>query len=169
MQESAGWHTRADYARFLAIQYAARKPVELWLADHAPEELQPPVQTDAIVQDLEALGYDVPKVGSSLSVDATTDAAVLAVAWVIAGSALGNNAIAAEMRRDGHGDWPMEFLGGGEMLAFWKRLRIRLNHSPSALQIDSGTNAANAVFDHFLAHASAPAPNDTRDTHTADA
>lgn len=31
MQAASGWQTRADYTRFLALQHAARAPMEAWL------------------------------------------------------------------------------------------------------------------------------------------
>lgn len=48
---------RTDYARFLALQYAARVPLEGWLARHAPRDLSPPPQTLLLARDLEALGW----------------------------------------------------------------------------------------------------------------
>ena len=67
MQAASGWQTRSDYARFLALQYAARVPLEDWLARHAPGDLSPPSQTPLLARDLAALGLDVPKPAPGLT------------------------------------------------------------------------------------------------------
>ena len=60
MRAAAGWASRDDYVRFLSLQYAARLPVEAWLADNAPADLNPPAQASLIAQDLAELGEPVP-------------------------------------------------------------------------------------------------------------
>lgn len=152
MQAAAGWHSRADYARFLALQHAARAPVEAWLAAHAPATLHPPPQTPLIAADLAALGAAVPPPAPAPRIAALGRGAgtVLGVAWVLAGSALGNRAIARAVARIGAGAWPVAFLGDGAMLAFWQALRARIERPCGPREAEGAAAAAEAVFAHFL-------------------
>lgn len=162
MRAVAGWSSLADYTRFLSLQHAARAPVEAWLAAHAPSDLHPPPQTPLIAQDLAQLDHALPHrdVRFSLSRDTTTNserASALGVAWVLAGSSLGNRAILSEIRRaaqaKGWPDWPAAFLGDEAMLSFWKRLRIELENSTDMEVVEVASRSAASVFDHFIAHA----------------
>lgn len=152
MQAAAGWHSRADYARFLALQHAARAPVEAWLAAHAPAALHPPPQTPLIAADLAALGAAVPPPAPAPRIAALgrEAGAVLGVAWVLAGSALGNRTIARAVTRIGGGAWPVAFLGDGAMLAFWQALRARIERPCGPREAERAAAAAEAVFAHFL-------------------
>jgi heme oxygenase (biliverdin-IX-beta and delta-forming) len=159
MQAASGWRTLADYARFLALQYAARVPVEHWLACHAPRELRPPVQTPLIAQDLTALGIELPAPASPLRLAGRAESEAIGTAWVLAGSALGNRSILMQMRRasaaaspDGE-PWPSAFLGNEAMLAFWQGLRSLIEQPASAIDADAAAEAASTVFEHFTAHA----------------
>ncbi|WP_322897740.1 biliverdin-producing heme oxygenase [Erythrobacter sp. T5W1-R] len=156
MQAASGWQNRADYARFLTLQHAARAPIEAWLAEHAPVALQPPVQTPLIAQDLAALGLGLPSAAAPFRMADEGAGEALGAAWVLAGSALGNKAILKQMRRasaaDGD-DWPAAFLGDETMLAFWQALRARLEQPASAAQSAAAAETARAVFAHFIAHA----------------
>lgn len=162
MQAASGWQTRSDYARFLALQYAARAPLEAWLADHAPAGLVPPLQTPLLARDLAALNtglpracppfypYQTPSRPLANSVFHVKHAA-LGAAWVLAGSALGNKAIAKQVARIGGGDWPVAFLADGAMMAFWQELRTRIECPSTPAEAAGATQAAEAVFAHFLA------------------
>ena len=180
MRAVAGWSSQADYARFLSLQHTARAPIEAWLADNAPSDLVPPEQTPLIATDLEALGHTAPlakiafvpqgasRIGSATGgqVDHLTQRCeALGIAWVLAGSSLGNRAILAEIRRTakarGWQDWPAKFLGNEAMLAFWKRLRSELENSAEMEVVEVASRAATSVFDHFLAHAQASPGSNT--------
>lgn len=164
MQAASGWQTRHDYARFLALQYAARLPLEAWLAAHAPAGLIPPHQTPLLARDLEALGVDLPPAcplpatASFRPSASALPATALGVAWALAGSALGNRAIARQVAQIGGGAWPVAFLGDGAMMAFWQSLRVRIEGPVAARDAESAARAADAVFAHFLAVAAPPWP-----------
>jgi heme oxygenase len=163
MQTASGWQTLADYARFLSLQHAARAPIEAWLDGHAPADLRPPAQTPLIARDLAALGLALPAPAADFAMGGEgSDAGegwgeALGAAWVLAGSALGNKAILKQMRRASAahgGNWPSAFLGDDAMLAYWQGLRARIERPAAAAQASAAADAASAVFDHFIAHAS---------------
>lgn len=158
MQAASGWQQRSDYAQFLALQHAARVPVEAWLAAHAPDDLRPPVQTTLIARDLAALGQPVPQPASAVALPAAGAGDVLGAAWVLAGSALGNRAIARQVARIGGGVWPTAFLDDAAMLAFWQGLRARIERPALPAEATGAARAAAAVFAHFLAVAEGDAP-----------
>ncbi|MEO0463930.1 MAG: hypothetical protein AAF127_12420 [Pseudomonadota bacterium] len=90
------------------------------------------------------------------------------MAWVLAGSSLGNRSILAEVRRTASDNceagWPARFLSDAAMLAFWKDLRAQIERPASCAEARAASEAATAVFDHFLAIAArppstSPAPN----------
>jgi heme oxygenase len=157
MQAASGWQSLPDYARFLALQHAARAPLETWLAARAPAGLRPPAQTPLIAADLAALGVRLPPacrpfdLGLTLARPAAGEA--LGVAWVLAGSALGNRSIARAVARIGGGAWPSAFLDDEAMMAFWQDLRQRIERPAAPAEAAGATRAAEAVFAHFLAAA----------------
>ncbi len=151
MQAASGWQTLGDYARFLALQHAARAPLEMWLADHAPPDLAPPPQTPLLARDLTALGMGLPASAPVLTLPRPDTGTALGMAWVLAGSALGNRTIAKQVVRIGGGEWPMTFLGDAGMMAFWQGLRARIEHPAARGQAVGAAHAAEAVFAHFLA------------------
>ena len=155
MRGAGGWATQADYTQFLSLQHAARLPVETWLAENAPAGLEPPAQCPLIARDLADLGTATPPSLSTFAANAPKPVEALGMAWVLAGSSLGNRSILKEIRRSGHGDWPSAFLGDPAMLAFWQSLRSMLERPATLEEIASATNGANAVFDHFIAQTSA--------------
>ncbi|EAQ28961.1 hypothetical protein NAP1_15218 [Erythrobacter sp. NAP1] len=170
MHEVAGWKSRADYARFLSLQYAARRPVEAWLDHHAPIECLAPAQTPRIAEDLAALGHDLPPPATSFAIsssqdDASLAASALGAAWVLAGSSLGNRAILGEMRKSGSdaASWPHAFLGDEDMLTFWKSLRRQIERPADLAEVQAASAAAKSVFDHFLRIVT---PNRTEPTPT---
>jgi len=161
MQEAAGWQTREDYARFLALQYASRRAVEAWLEENAPADFRPPPQTPHIAADLADLGETLPGHAHDFALplhEGGTDRwAALGVAWVLAGSALGNRSILAQMHRIAKAQrsaaprWPERFLGDAAMLDFWNKLRTRIERPAPALEAERAAAGASAVFDHFIA------------------
>lgn len=155
MQAASGWQTRSDYARFLALQYVARVPLETWLAGHAPGDLVPPPQTALLARDLAALGVGLPPACHPFdpvqTPSGTGGGEALGTAWVLAGSALGNRTIARAVTRIGGGEWPMAFLGDEAMMAFWQGLRARIERPAAPGEAAGATRAAEAVFAHFLA------------------
>ena len=155
MQAASGWQTRADYARFLALQHAARAPLESWLAAHASAGLSPPPQTGLIACDLARLGMAVPPPAPLFTIGRPGPGAALGIAWVLAGSALGNKAILRQVARIGGGAWPTAFLGDDRAMAFWQDLRIGIERPAAASEAEGATRAAEAVFAHFLAVAEA--------------
>lgn len=170
MQAASGWRSITDYARFLRLQHAARSPLEDWLDTHAPGELRPPRQTGLIACDLFVLGQPVPEpAGAFVLQQARPDRSLaeaqsespgeaLGAAWVLAGSALGNRAIARQVARIGGGVWPTAFLGDEAMLAFWQSLRARIERPALIAEATGAAHAAAAVFAHFLAVAEGDAP-----------
>jgi heme oxygenase len=151
MQAASGWQTRADYARFLALQHAARAPLEAWLAAHAPDDLVPPPQTPLIADDLARMGVALPPPAALFTLGRTRSGHTLGTAWVLAGSALGNRAIARQVARIGAGQWPARFLDDEAMMAFWQALRARIERPTAISEAEGATQAAEAVFAHFLA------------------
>lgn len=140
-----------DYARFLQIQYAARIGVEAWLVRQAPAELTPPAQCPALAADLSALDRPLPL--DQPLFDAPEHAEPLGVAWVLAGSSLGNRAMLADLRKGGHTDRPTAFLGNEEMAAFWHDFRPRIDTSEADGK--AAVASARGTFAHFSAIAAA--------------
>lgn len=151
MQAASGWQTRADYARFLALQHAARAPLEAWLSAHAPDDLVPPLQTPLIAADLARMEVTLPAPAPLFTLGRTRPGHALGTAWVLAGSALGNRAIVRQVARIGKGQWPVAFLDDAAMMAFWQALRARIECPAAASEAEGATHAAEAVFAHFLA------------------
>jgi heme oxygenase len=160
MQAASGWQSRDDYTRFLALQHAARLPLEDWLANNAPDDLCPPAQTGLLAADLAALGQPLPAPAPLLPWFSPGSGTALGAAWVLAGSALGNRAIAKAVARIGGGSWPVGFLGDGAMMAFWQGLRARIERPAAPAEAAGAAEAAAAVFAHFLkvAEQAEPAP-----------
>ena len=169
MQAASGWQTREDYARFLALQHAARAPLESWLAIHAPGDLAPPPQTPLLARDLAALDMALPAPAPTLTLFRTgagpAVGTALGTAWVLAGSALGNRSIAKQVARIGGGAWPTAFLGDEAMMAFWQGLRARIERPAAPAEAEGATRAAEVVFAHFLAVAEhGQAPDNARES-----
>ena len=160
MREKARWETSDGYARFLALQFTARKPLENWIDAHAPAALVPPHQSPLIAGDLLALGAELPSADTlRISHADTSESAMLGAAWVLAGSSLGNHAILAEIKRAcaPRDVWPHGFLGDDSMRDFWKALRVRIERPAKRRELESARDAAIAVFAHFLETAQADA------------
>lgn len=160
MQAASGWQTREDYARFLSLQHAARAPLEGWLAAHAPAGLVPPPQTPLIAHDLVRLGIAAPAPAPLFTIGRPGPGAALGIAWVLAGSALGNKAILRQVARIGGGAWPVAFLGDDGAMAFWQDLRAQIERPAALAEAEGATRAAEAVFGHFLAAAEHAPPQE---------
>ena len=144
----ASFADREIYARFLSRQYAARAGIERWTAGHAAPGDGPPPVAHLIAADLAALGSAPPSEAPDFTLPAGADQ--LGLAWVIAGSHLGNRAMLARLRREAP-DAPATFLADETMRAFWTGLRPRLEREVPESMAQGAVLAAEAVFDHFLA------------------
>lgn len=138
-----------DYVRFLEIQYRARVPLERWLAANLLADLVPPASSGLIADDLVALNRPVPCTNGEFTAPA---AGGLGVAWVVAGSSLGNRTILAQRRRRGLGG-PDGFLSSTQMPAFFKRLLGVMDRSPAARDAGGPIGGAMVAFAWFEATA----------------
>ena len=147
-----GWGDAASYVRFLQIQHAARAPVERWAQAHAPADAHgtaaPPAQSHLIADDLRAMGHGVIGAPRPFAMPAGADP--IGLYWAIAGSSLGNRAIALDMKRSGLGDLPQGFLSDGAMIGYWQGLRDQLREGENRGRADAAVAAALAVFEHFI-------------------
>lgn len=134
-----------DYARFLRFHAVARAGVEQWLDDHAPADLRPPAQLRPIGIDLEALGAPAPSCAPAFV--GPSAGGWLGVAYVVAGSHLGNRVLLRQIDGD---TLPTAFLSGAAMQDYWKRLRPLLDEpcGPAAATGEI-VEAARATFAHF--------------------
>lgn len=146
-----GWSDRASYGEFLRIQHDARAPLETWFAGRQAGDAVPPAQCGLLQDDLHALALEgVRKEGRDFHMPEGGDP--VGIAWVLAGSSLGNLAILREIERAGNGDWPTSFLCDPAMRAFWKILRERLDAPlDNATDPHAAVLAATSAFDHFAA------------------
>ena len=151
MRDASGWTVREDYIRFLTLQLSARRPVESWLVQRAPAHLLPPAQAPLIERDLIAMGARLAPWPAAIPFQppAPSDASVLGVAWVLAGSALGNRSILKEVNAQG-ADWSAAFLADPSMLEFWQRLRVRMERPARNEEASAASAAAEGVFSHFI-------------------
>lgn len=141
---------RGDYACFLRVQACARAGVEQWLVRCCPEEWMPPEQTGLLASDLAALGAGTDVLAPRFDHGEEDPVAWLGVAWVLAGSSLGNRMMERDLSARAPVGWPMAFLRDDAMPRYFKRLRPLLagtNGNPGA------ERAALAVFTHFQAEA----------------
>lgn len=154
-----GWGNPSSYAAFLQIQHAARLPIELWLADGAADADVPPVQSPLIAQDIRALGAQT--IGPVGAFSPPARASRIGVAWAVAGSSLGNRMIARSLEGSAGGSTlPTAFLSDGAMGHFWKSMLPQLSSTVSPVAAAAARSGAIAVFDHFIATASAFARKD---------
>ena len=137
----------ADLVRFLGIHLAARAGIEGWLARNAAPGWEPPIQTTPIAHDLIALGglptaFPAPRFEPGASAD------WLGVAYVIAGSHLGNRLLLAQAG-PALPDEARRFLGGNAMQDYWRRLRSLLAGMTGPDGGDCAIKGAKATFGHF--------------------
>ena len=141
-----------DYACFLAIQLAAREPVEAWCAAHCTPDLRPPAQASLIRADLVELGRNAPP-ASSPPKYLPHDLEPLAVAWVMAGSSLGNRTLLARMRKAGASGMPTDFLDDPAMTNFWQGLKPKLDRPAAPGESDRMAESARTIFALFAQEA----------------
>lgn len=142
------------YEPFLQFQHAARLPFEEWCQNNAPADLRPPRQTGLIRADLAELGSTVAKQRADMpAIDSNHDP--LAIAWVLAGSALGNRSILSDLRRRSGETMPTNFLDDNTMFRFWRDLKPALQQSVDIERARRMAASARCVFDLFLAEAKA--------------
>ena len=135
------------YAGFLRFQLAARRPVEAWLAAHCPVAFRPPPTVPLIERDLKALGAIPPAHPVACQLDPSSDP--LGVAWVLAGSSMGNRAMLAAMAKSGISDLPAAFLSDPDMPRFWQEMRPLLERPANEAEAAPAVASANAVFTMF--------------------
>lgn len=135
-----------DYGVFLGIQYAARKPIERWVAANLPQADRPPQSSDLIAGDLAALGLQLPA-EEQFTMPASADWRGLA--WTIGGSSLGNRAMLLQRRRAGL-TGADSFLSDGETAAYFRALLPQLAQPADPADADAAVAAAEAVFETFL-------------------
>lgn len=138
-----------DYPDFLATQYSARVPIEGWFRRESAV-MHPPTQTGHISQDLAELNYGRPV--NDLRFAPEESAEVLGIAWVLAGSSMGNRVI-LKRRIAFDGGKATRFLSDPSMTDFWSVLRPRLERETSRALADAAITGAVRTFDHFLANA----------------
>lgn len=139
--------TPADLIRFLGIHLAARAGIEGWLERNALPGWVPPVQTTPIAQDLTTLG-GYPSAFPAPRFDPGANADWLGVAYVIAGSHLGNRLLLAQAGTALPDD-ARRFLAGNAMQDYWRRLRSLLAGMPGPDGGESSISGAKATFGHF--------------------
>jgi len=152
----AGGETGREHQLFADTAAATLVARLLQLAAHAPPGLAPPRQTGLIAEDLARLAITPPPPAPLFTLGRAGPGHALGTAWVLAGSALGNRAIAKQVRRIGGGAWPAAFLDDEAMMAFWQALRAQIERPAAPAEAAGATRAAEAVFAHFLAVADAP-------------
>lgn len=136
-----------DLVRFLGIHLAARAGIEGWLERNALPGWVPPVQTTPIAQDLMALG-GLPSAFPAPRFDPGAAADWRGVAYVIAGSHLGNRLLLAQAGAALPDD-ARRFLAGNAMQDYWRRLRSLLAGMPGPDGGESAISGAKATFGHF--------------------
>lgn len=110
-----------QYRTFLLIQYAARKPMEAWLAASALPFSPPPELCGRIAADLSDLGVEATP--PQRSFEQASDASALGVAWVLSGSSLGNRFLLADLGKRGATPAAVRFLGDPAMTEYFSKLR----------------------------------------------
>ncbi len=134
-----------QYRTFLLIQYAARKPMEAWLAMAATDTRPPPEMCGQIAADLSDLGIDAAPLCRCFAPAAKVDA--LGVAWVLSGSSLGNRFMLADLRKRGATPAAIRFLSDPAMTEYFSELRSTIEQScDDAAPAIAG---AKAAFAHF--------------------
>lgn len=137
----------ADLVRFLGIHLAARAGIESWLERNALPGWVPPVQTTPIALDLIALG-GLPAAFPAPRFEPGATADWLGVAYVVAGSHLGNRLLLAQAGTALPDD-ARRFLAGNAMQDYWRRLRSLLAGMPGPDGDESSIKGAKATFGHF--------------------
>ncbi|ANU07108.1 biliverdin-producing heme oxygenase [Paraurantiacibacter namhicola] len=136
------------YGEFLGFQYQARASLEAWLDANCPLALRPPATAALARQDLKELGLEVPVADGAPQFAGDVDP--IGVAWVIAGSSLGNRAMLAMLVKAGVHDVPQAFLSDPAMPRFWQHLRPLLENEVGEAEAAPAISAAQSAFDWFV-------------------
>lgn len=153
MQRASGWRARDDYARFLTLQYGARKPVEDALSQHLSKNRAPPSQAALIAHDLAEMDAPLPEASKPFDLCAPeVEGTLTGAVWVLAGSALGNRAILKDIlaQPSGRAIWPHTFLADEAMLRYWSGLRRRIERPANTTELHAATAGALSVFKYFI-------------------
>ena len=147
-----------EYATFLAMQYAARTPIEAWCAVHAPPDFRPPLQTPLLKADLQSLGYE-GSTHDNLSLVAPGEG-WLGIAWAIAGSSMGNRMMLKRVEKSGRA-YPVRFLADPAMAEYFERIRPLIDRprfdEPALNAMLVAARATFAIFAHVSASVDRPA------------
>ena len=135
------------HAAFLLRQLAARQPIEAWAALHCPADITPPPTVPALLADLDALGVSPDVQSEEFRMPA--DAELLGLAWALAGSHLGNRMMLKTLLETAPSA-PHAFFADTDMIAFWQRLRPRLETEAAPDFARRAAAAADAVFARFI-------------------
>ena len=135
----------SEYARFLAIQYEARRPIEEWFAAEIEDVDCPPPQCDLLAADLRELGHTIPEPSDRFSCDA---AAYQGIAWVLAGSSMGNRLIQKQRKKSAL-DGPDRFLSSPQMPLYFQQLLSRLQEYDAPEIRRDAVAGAKVVFARF--------------------
>lgn len=143
-----GWDDLHTYASFLEVQLAARWPIEQWITRECPQALRPPRQSHLIVADLASLDIVALSTADRFRLPAGADP--IGVVWTLAGSALGNGAIARSIKQAPNAaSFPLRFFTDCTMLSYWKALLPQVERAPGPGEAAAAAKGALAVFDHF--------------------
>lgn len=134
------------YSEFLAIQHAARLPIEDWF-DAESDVLSPPSQTGLIATDLATLRVGPSRNSPRFCPQSSAEA--IGIAWVLAGSSLGNRVI-LRRRKAFDGGTATCFLADDAMPSFWNALRPRLERPANERDAKCALAGARRTFEHFL-------------------
>ena len=134
-----------DLRDFLTLQYRARLPLEAWL--EAAMDAPPPAQTPLLVEAMHASNTPVPRCDFERWDGDRREC--LGIAWLLAGSSLGNRSILAHRRKAGLSGGEA-FLGNAGMVAYWNTLRAELECDHDAETTRHAVTGAKRGFAHFL-------------------
>ncbi|GMN13830.1 hypothetical protein [Altererythrobacter sp. MTPC7] len=151
----------AQYRTFLQVQYAARRPVEDWLATYEMSIPVPPAMSPLIAADLGESGETLanPQGGTVPAFYPTAGADPLGAAWVLAGSSLGNRAMLADLGKRDALPAAVRFLSSPDMVAYFAELRRAIEvPCPDPADASAAIAGAAACFGHFRAVCEAMLP-----------
>ena len=142
-----------DYARFLRIQLAGREPLETWLAERSDAPALH-ASSPLIRADLEAMGTPAPRSFAPFAPPGPCDP--LGVAWVLAGSSLGNRAMLHDLEKRSALPEQRRFLADAHLAQDFARLRPSIERPCD--DPEPVLAGARAAFAHFTAACDALMP-----------
>ena len=134
-----------DIEPFLLFQLAAREPLEDWLCDH--NETPPPRMVPVLAN---AIGCAATSAFTGQTVWSGHPEEALGLAWLLAGSSLGNRSILAARRKAGLTGGEA-FLADPAMPHYWQGLRASLDKEYGEFETRHAVTGAKRGFDHFIA------------------